>query len=491
MKRLACEFAVAIALMALPARALADDTEIGSWGGSVRPMTSTTVRMAAETVQCICYQGFAEYRVDFRFENAGAPSSVRLGFPFYAGGDTNLPPAGFHAWSDGNPLPITVVHGSDNGEPMDYYVHPVDFRTGATTVTVDYLVSPTSSNIGELYAQAASGTPYAGLGGDLNDYYYTLHTGANWAGTIGTAVLRWSLAPDFAGWGAPNANEIERRYWIDDEPEYRALLEQQDAIQRTFTQPDPRTYQWVLRDVEPTESAHGMSAYDIGLHYFMPSGWDKDAQLTQYGPRDVAASSWLKLGDYEYPPDAINDGDPSTAWAEDASGPGIGQHVDFSFFSPQEVREVRILPGYAKRADLFAKYNRPKRVRIDYSDGSSQVVTLADDPSLQRFQADAFADSARLTILDVYRGTTRNETYVSEVEFGTGAAPRFLPFAQLLRESAEASAAAKTGARSPANPAALGTARTPAEPPHGLPLLALAILGGSLVGVSLVLWREA
>lgn len=489
MRRFVWGLALAVALVLPGTAALADDTSIGSWGGTARPMQSTNIRMAAETVQCICYRQFAEYRVDFRFENSGASTSVPLGFPFYTGGDDNIPPAAFHAWRDGVPLAVTVQHGTDNGEPMDFYVHTVDFRSGATTVTVDYLVSPTSSNLGGSYAIAAAGTPYAAFGGNLNDYNYTLHTGANWAGTIGTAVLRWTLSPDFLGWGIPKARKLEAKmYETDAEPEYLRVFRQRDLLESHPMQPDSRTYQYVLRDFEPTETADGASAYDIGLHYFEP--WESDDQdnPNKFAGPDAKASSWLQLEDYEYPPDDLVDGDPSSAWAEDAKGPGIGEHIDFEFLAPQDIRELRILPGYAKRPDLFAKYNRPKRLRVDYSNGTSQIVQLADDPSLQRFPANATAKSARITILDVYRGTTRNETYMSEVEFGTAPAPKFLPFATLLAAST----------KSPSNTAATSTSPTAAAstknltpPAPTLVLVGVALSIAAFVAALLLLQRKS
>jgi hypothetical protein len=431
--------ALAGALLFPAATALGDDTSIGSWGGAARPMQSTYIRMAAETVQCVCYQRFAEYRVDFRFENSGAGATVRLGFPFYVGGDTNAPPASFRAWRDGEPLPVSIERGTDNGEPTDYYVHTVNFPSGATTVTVDYLVSKTSSNIGDEYALAAKGTPYAAFPGELDDYNYTLHTGANWAGTIGTAVLRWTMSPDFVGWGPAKARSLEARMAeAESEPEYLGVIRQLDSIESHFTQPDPRTWQYVLRDFEPTETADGASAYDVGFHFFEPSGWDREDNPTRFASPDVAASTSLSTEAEDYPAEDLVDGDPSTPWAEDVKGPGIGQYVDFAFVSAQDVRELRIVSGYAKRPDLFSKYNRPKRLKVDYSDGTSQIVQLADTPSLQRFPAKATAKSARITILDVYRGTGADQTYLSQVEFGTAAAPKFLPFATLLRAGANA-----------------------------------------------------
>jgi hypothetical protein len=92
---------------------------------------------------------------------------------------------------------------------------------------------------------------------------------------------------------------------------------------------------------------------------------------------------------------------------------------------------VRILPGYAKTEALFRKYNRPKALDVEFSDGTKTSFSLADEPSLQRFPVSVDAEWAKVTIADVYKGTTRDETYLSEIEFGTPA-PRMLKFDTVL-----------------------------------------------------------
>jgi hypothetical protein len=486
MRRVLLSLLVPAILFCWVSGADADDTAIGSWGGTARPMQSTTIRMAAETVQCICYQGIARYRVDFRFENRDKPQRVQLGFPFYVGGDTVSPVAGFHAWAEGTPLEVTVKHGTDNGAETDFFVHTVDFPSGITTVTVDYLVSPTTTALGESYAEAVKGTSLAGTRGLFCSFDYTLHTGANWAGSIGTAALRWSLAPDFAGGAVAQANALAtdwRTSGAESDAE-RAQAARAEELENQFSQPDPRSYQWVFRDFEPTQTASGFCAFDIGLHCLVPFGIDKDDKPNQYADPQTKASSWLTLDEYEYSDDALVDGDPSTAWAENAAGPGIGEWVKLTLNSKRPIRELRILPGYAKRPDLFAKYNRPKRLRFDFSDGTSQIVRLADDPSLQIFPAKATAESARMTVLDVYRGTTRNETYISEVELGTAPAPKFLSFDTLI-QTAEDSNTSSAPDSNPASSAATNSSGPRTTSMWPAASRALLPIGGLLAAVAL------
>ena len=501
---------------ALATVAVADDGPmylVGN-GGSVRPMKNTSIRMAAETVQAICYSRFAEYKVDFRFENAGTTETVLLGFPFnapyyqppFTGGDTYLAPAGFRAWQDGRPLAVALVHGQENYNDVDYYTHRAIFGPGESTVTVDYLISPSLGggySLKEMnyYRETLITTIPPVYRPELiaeGRYDYTLHTGSYWSGNIGTAVLRWTLSPDFIGWGVEQANAYHSRIDTSDPDPDMAPTEFDFAaarIQSTYTTPAIGVYQWTLHDfspkIWPDEDA---SPYDLSLNFLAPPLETQHGYANQYRPPWAHASSSLVLGPFAYPAASLVDGDPSTAWAEGAKGSGVGQWVGVSFPRTRTIRELRILSGYAKRPELFSRYNRPKKLRFDFSDGTSLIVTLADSPTLQRFLVAATANKARMTILSVYRGSVRNETYVSEVEFGSAPAPTFEDPGVLLAAARDVpSADATPGARSETTPTATAdaSAASPASaadpsaaPPSPLAWAALAL---TLVAVTVTL----
>ena len=109
--------------------ALANDSSIGTTGGSVYPIWTTDVRLAAETVQATCFGAFAEYRVDFHFVNEGTGQKVKLGFPFtdtVSAGESGVSrPIGFQAWRNGKPLTVKAVPARyGNGETRTgYFVH--------------------------------------------------------------------------------------------------------------------------------------------------------------------------------------------------------------------------------------------------------------------------------------------------------------------------------------------------------------------------------
>ena len=512
MKRNACMAIIAASLwLAIAGIAAADDGPmfvIGS-GGSVQPMKSTTIRMAAETVQAICYSRFAEYKVDFRFENSAATQTVLLGFPFDAPGspeDHYSPAAGFRAWQDGVLLPVSLKHGREAGRPLDFYTHTAIFPPGESTVTVSYLIAPDVPGSGppDVWAEDGVQSPemYRNEWISPGSYDYTLHTGAYWAGDIGTAVLRWQLSDDFIGWGVDNAI---RESSILDTSDPSSMPSPQDLlwsrVQSHFRIPAPNAYEWVFHNIDPW-LVDSFSPYDVGLQFRTPPLEPQDDAPNCYVTPETRSSSHLELGAFKYPASNLVDGDPSTAWAEGVPGSGIGQWVDVTFPTVRTVRELRVLPGYAKRPDLFKKYNRPKRLRFSFADGTSQTVTLQDAPTLQRFPVEsATGDPVRLTILDVYRGTTRNETYISEIDFGQAGAPKFEDPGTLLASARDIPSADATpgseqrpgsSQRAESGPPSDATATAENDRPSApsQPLLSLAVVGLALVGVSLEFWRH-
>ena len=82
----------------------------------------------------------------------------------------------------------------------------------------------------------------------------------------------------------------------------------------------------------------------------------------------------------------VSDGDPETAWR--VPGTGIGESLTLTFAVPVTVRQVAILPGYAKvdpvdGTDRFLQNRRVRAARLEFSDGSSMEVTFTAARALQ------------------------------------------------------------------------------------------------------------
>ncbi len=414
-----------VILCLLPnAPALANDTAVGGIGGDVYPLSSTDIRMEAETVQVTCYREFAEYQVDFVFVNDGAPQLVKLGFPFMVTA-LNDPwgnaPVAFRAWQDGEPLAVTLGREVSQEDLMSadnapgYYLHEATFPRGRTIITVSYLAEPTFS-AGNRFAKL---TPQAfiamNMGGWSSWYEYWLHTGAGWKGTIGKATIRFQLADSFDGW-ALDVKAAERETYGEGAGAPVTRPE-------SYVKLDDRTYQWIFEDFEPTE------ANDIVLAFtkaYLRHSVSHDGFPAGYGAFAFADTASERLGpneEREAPPgfEAV-DGSLETAWG--FTDPGDGW-IRVGIAGNQNLREIRILPGRNDAPGSFYEYGRPKTVSIRLSDHTDTTITLADEPALQRFALSGTSDGVTVAVLDIYPGTRSNDTYISEIDFGTAPAPSF------------------------------------------------------------------
>ncbi len=464
---------------------MANDSALGGVGGAVRPITVADIRMESEAVQIVAFSRYAAVRVDFRFVNSGRERKVKLGFPFelpYEKADpSDLPAAAaFHAWQDGLPLDVTWtgrsrVGAGTAGIPVGYFVHEATFKPGVTMIRVEYLAEPNS----QVPTPDIPDPPdrYKGVMSSKASYEYWVHTGAGWAGTIGRSVVSFRLSPDFQGWGIDAAQRMAAT-----EP---GLPKGGDDILLGYKRPDASTYEWIFSDYEPTIVKGGvLSKYDVSLHYFQPNWYRqnyKEAGPSEWTPDRVVkaqASSRLKLGEYEYPAEAAFAG-LTWAWAEGVPGPGAGEWVKATFAGRRHISEIRVLPGYAKSPALFRKYNRPKTLTVAFSDGTSKLIRLADDPTLQRFPVSTDATWAKVTLGGVYRGTTRDETYISMLDFGA-TSRGFASFEQVTGEKqggaapAEATSSGLDGAPSP--PASPATGRAAIVAAAGVVAVAIGVI---------------
>jgi hypothetical protein len=114
------------------------------------------------------------------------------------------------------------------------------------------------------------------------------------------------------------------------------------------------------------------------------------------------------------------DGKQSTVWVEgDESGSGLGAEVTFNFDEPTTVDSFRIWNGNYYSYDFWERHNRIKEVEVEFSDGSKQKITLTDEMKPELIKLDKPVETTSITfeIKGIYRGTTFNDTVISEVIF--------------------------------------------------------------------------
>jgi len=435
MRRTAALASLLVVLLAAASPAIADDSRVGGDPGNVHIEASDDIRMEAETVQAVVYQGFAEYVVDFAFLNSGPEQEVRLGFPFglddKSGDRPPLALAGFLAYQGDEPLEVTLTTGRDGPYTTGWFEHTATFPPGRTMIQVRYVTRPgVSMGLPDGVSENAP-AQYRGMPAVTGTYSYTLHTGSGWAGTIGRAVVRYSLAEDFEGWdfGADG---------------YVTGLERWGTRPRGFSRPDDRTLQWIFEEFEPVlDEQTGQCPYDILAMYYLPIySWegttDEPADPAWARPPvvDVAASSVSPALEYDepkHPADRAIDGDPVSAWVSEEGFPG-DPWLRLSLGEPRKAGELRIVSGYARTPGEYREHGRPKTIEIRFPDGTATVETLADEPTVQRIGSLGGHDISEVTVVvtDTYPGTKYDDVAIAEVEIGSVAAPRFRSFDEVL-----------------------------------------------------------
>ena len=137
-------------------------------------------------------------------------------------------------------------------------------------------------------------------------------------------------------------------------------------------------------------------------------------------PRNIAvsASSTLQESGHDHSAHLALDGDTATAWVEGKSGSGEGEWLRLDLGSDCHVSGMRIWTGYQKSQDLFQKNSRPARIRVTFSDGTSQEFDLSDATGMQTisFGGDVVTSTITITIVSVYPGTAYSDTCISEIE---------------------------------------------------------------------------
>jgi hypothetical protein len=138
---------------------------------------------------------------------------------------------------------------------------------------------------------------------------------------------------------------------------------------------------------------------------------------------EVDASSTLTTDEAAaYWPWYAVDGSLETAWVEGAQGPGIGETITLTFPGKLKVEYIGMDIGYDSSEAAFFANNRIKRVAITFSSGYHIDHVFDDERGVQMFDITppettlAETTIVRIVIADVYRGTSYDDTCVSEIQ---------------------------------------------------------------------------
>jgi hypothetical protein len=131
---------------------------------------------------------------------------------------------------------------------------------------------------------------------------------------------------------------------------------------------------------------------------------------------DARASSTLPPSRVaSYDPDRAMDGSWSTVWVEGAAGEGVGEWIEIRLGSPVTVWKIGVVNGYGK-GPRYRENARIRDAELQFSDGSTQLIHLADSNDLQYFDVRPTTTTGlQLTILSVYPGTRWDDTALGEL----------------------------------------------------------------------------
>lgn len=137
----------------------------------------------------------------------------------------------------------------------------------------------------------------------------------------------------------------------------------------------------------------------------------------------VSASSTYPYDVKSHDAKNLLDGDPTTNWAENVDGYGIGEYILFEFKDTYVLCSVSIRGGNRYDAQRYNNNARPKDVTLTFSDGTSESFTLTDEMRTQELTlSDPIrTSSVKITIDSVYEGYARKgvdqDTVISDVFF--------------------------------------------------------------------------
>ncbi len=145
---------------------------------------------------------------------------------------------------------------------------------------------------------------------------------------------------------------------------------------------------------------------------------DKAPKVRMRDVEDVTASSYLSEKNIKHMPDLIMDGDTTTAWVEGVDGNGEGESITFTFGDLYAVSDIKIWNGYQKSEDLYYKNARPAELELEFSDGSTERISLQDTSSgFQEFALERHVTSyVKVKIISTYEGSKYEDTVISEIE---------------------------------------------------------------------------
>jgi hypothetical protein len=136
--------------------------------------------------------------------------------------------------------------------------------------------------------------------------------------------------------------------------------------------------------------------------------------------RDPSASSTYATDiDGAYPVEQVLDGLRDTYWCEgNSEGDGTGEWLEFRFDAVHTLQTLVLLNGIGTDASLHKTANVATTATLEFSDGSTQTVSLKPFFLPQKVPITPVSTSSvKITFTGIRRGTDYNDLCISEVQF--------------------------------------------------------------------------
>ena len=150
----------------------------------------------------------------------------------------------------------------------------------------------------------------------------------------------------------------------------------------------------------------------------IPSGLSGAYAVTVTG---ASATSTIVQSGYDNSALCVADGRAETSWQEGVAGSGIGESVSLQYDGTHKIQYMSFQLGNWRDNDYFYGNNRPQTLSLEFTGGpSADAVYTIDFPSDKsvyylEFSSPVEASAVRLTIKNVYSGTSWDDTCIAEV----------------------------------------------------------------------------
>ncbi len=143
-----------------------------------------------------------------------------------------------------------------------------------------------------------------------------------------------------------------------------------------------------------------------------------NVQAAQVKIVGVESKSYYNENGVAYHHDNVKDGKSTPPWFEGDSGNGVGSWIEVDLGDEHQVTEVRMLAGDWTSGDHWTKANRPAEVEVRWSDGSTDIWTLADEWQWQSFKPKSpkATSKIRLKFNSLHSGSAFPDTAISELQ---------------------------------------------------------------------------